>query len=315
MEVNVGLKGARRNKIMENAMNKKIKNFNQIVVENRKDSIKKNGDYLNVISTLDIDSYLKDPIEEIIIAYVLELDYVLSKSIPILLERFLLELCIRINSKYEEDIVSQRGRFEEKYGKELIKELKKKKIITPDEIIVFESIYDKNNSINRNFEIHNRELKKIKKSEIKFSNEDRSTSKEFDAATKEVVRKMVRTNPNFTHLMNRGKVKEAYQSYINFIINFSFKYSFIINSLGRLMNKSTYEMLEKQEKFTRFRLSLESKPEESVDELFARIEWIYDVKFRSEENEIELSTLHKMSGLDLMQHLIHMGIKEIQGLK
>lgn len=303
---------------MEKIMNNKIRKFNQIVIEKRKDSIMRNGDYLDLVNSLIIDSFLKDPIEEIIVAYVLELDYVLSKSIPVLLERFLLELCIRANSKFKEDIVIQRDRFEEKNGKELIEELKGKSLLTEEEISVFESIYDKKNSINRNFEIHNRELKKIKNSEIKFLDSNNKESREFDTEAKKLVTNMVRTNPNFTYVMNRGKVKEGYQAYVNFIINFSFKYSAIINSLGSLMDKAIYEIYERQEKANKFKITIDKNLKVKALMVLENFEWIYNVEgidLNTDESEIEFCTRFNISTLDLIPHIVESEFKKFQILK
>lgn len=216
--------------------------FIQQFVEPRQGIIQQRCNALEWELSSHIPGFLLDRAQDIKAMYLLGLDNVLGKFLPIFMEDILINIAIGFFADYNEQVSVLQNKFERKHGWEVFKELKRFNVLC-DEDEKFCSIFYGEIKV-RNNEVHNKELAKFKSKEF-VSVDDNSQSLELDSFFKT----NVMNTPWLMRALNTNALVEEIPKFTTGILNLLQRNIFLLKRIDSIGNKELFTSQETGESF------------------------------------------------------------------
>ncbi|OHX41356.1 hypothetical protein [Cytobacillus oceanisediminis] len=182
-------------------------------------------------------AFIYERAEEIRTMYLMGMDVVLMKFIPVFIEDILKTLIVNFNADYNEQISMLYKDYEKRnkmYFWTYLEEIKKQDILQEED---FEYCQRYVNEKIRNNEIHNKEFTKYKGTENYLTNTETGETRKAD----EAFEKMMLQDPSWFRAINSNKTVEQIHQEVVGILNLIQRNSLLLNRSSYLATKDVYE--------------------------------------------------------------------------
>ncbi|MFD2442944.1 hypothetical protein ACFSO7_02990 [Bacillus sp. CGMCC 1.16607] len=221
-------------------MNEILNKFINLQIEPRRPIINERSIALDWKMSFGLPNFILDRAEEIKTMYMLGMDVILMKFIPIFIEDILKSLVVNFKADYFEQISELYKDYEGKkfYFWNYLKEVEDFSIFIEEDLkfcqrYVHEKI--------RNNEIHNKEYSKYSGTKNYLTDTETGEVREAD----EQFEKMIESDPSLLRAINSNKTVEAIQQEVVGILNLIQRNALLLNRSGYLATKEVYDGIGK----------------------------------------------------------------------
>lgn len=190
-----------------------------------------------------IPGYLLDRAQDIKAMYLMGLDNILGKFLPIFMEDILINIAIGFFADYHEQVSVLQNKYERKHGWEILDDLRRFNVLC-DEDEEFCSVFYGAVKV-RNNEVHNKELAKFKSKDFVTINSVNNESSQLDPFYKS----HVMNTPWLMRALNTNALVEEIPRYTTGTLNLLQRNVFLLSRPESIGNKEVFASQKTGEKF------------------------------------------------------------------
>jgi hypothetical protein len=221
-------------------MNEVLNKFIIMQIEPRTPVLNERSVALEWTMSSSLPNFMLDRAEEIKTMYMLGMDVILMKFIPIFIEDILKSLVVNFKADYYEQISELYEDYESRtvYFWNYLNEIKNLSILTEEDFTFCQRYVQEKI---RNNEIHNKEYTKYRGTKNYLTNTETGELREAD----EQFEKMVKSDPSLLRAINSNKTVEGIQLEVVGILNLIQRNALLLSRSGYLATKEVYDGIGK----------------------------------------------------------------------